>query len=216
MGYRKGSVVSVVEADFVRMESRRHFASHVVGAQFVHMESRRIFVKNVMVRHCARLHCVRHTQTAGTKDTVYIALSICSHMGLHLENYKTKEIAVATYLTEMFRDITWAQEKKIEGGCSRRRPDLFLDMGRHVVIVEVDENKHDEYDCTCENRRWMEISQDLNHRHIVMIRFNPDGYVCTEKGKIPTPWTYTKQGMSTIKKNDTLSGMLDWHPWQKQ
>ncbi len=88
-------------------------------------------------------------------------------------------------------------DRRIEGGCSRRCPDLFLDMGSHIVIVEVDESKYDEYDCTCENRRLMEISQDLNHRHIVMIRFNPDGYVCAEEGKIPLPWTYTKHGVST-------------------
>ncbi len=25
-----------------------------------------------------------------------------------------------------------------------RRPDLFLEIGSHVVVVEADENKHDE------------------------------------------------------------------------
>ncbi len=87
--------------------------------------------------------------------------------------------------------------RRIEGGCSRRRPDLFFDIGSHIVIVEVDENKHDEYDCTCENKRPMEISQDLNHRHIVMIRFNPDWYIDPEKGKIPSPWMYTKYSVYT-------------------
>ncbi len=73
-------------------------------------------------------------------------------------------------------------------------------MGSHIMIIEVDEKKHDEYGYTCENKRLMEISQDLNHRQIVMIRFNPDGYVDPEEGRIPSPWTYSKQGMSTIKK----------------
>ncbi len=27
----------------------------------------------------------------------------------------------------------------VEGGCSKRRPDLLFDMGSHVVVVEVDE-----------------------------------------------------------------------------
>ena len=31
-------------------------------------------------------------------------------------------------------------------------------------------------DCSCENKRIMEISQDLGHRPIVFIRFNPDEY----------------------------------------
>ncbi len=71
-------------------------------------------------------------------------------------------------------------------------------MGSHIVIVEVDENKHDTYDRTCENRRLMKISQDLYHRHIVMIRlirFNPDGCVDPEQGRIPSLWTYTKYGV---------------------
>ncbi len=84
---------------------------------------------------------------------------------------------MTSFLKAKFQDKTWICDRRIEGGYSRRRPDLFLDMGSHIVIVEVDENKHDEYDCTCENKRLMEISQDLNHRHAVMIRFNRDGYV---------------------------------------
>ncbi len=108
---------------------------------------------------------------------------------------------MTSFLKAKFQDKTWICDRKIEGGCSRRRPDLFLDMGSHIVIVEVDENKHDTYDRTCENRRLMEILQDLNHRHTVMVRINPDGYVDPEKGKIPMPWTYTpKLDVSTIKK----------------
>ncbi len=46
----------------------------------------------------------------------------------------------------------------------------------------------------------MEISLDLSHHSFVMTRFNPHGYICAEKGGIPSPYTYTKQGVSTIKK----------------
>ncbi len=102
-------------------------------------------------------------------------------------NYKTKETAVGDHLKEKFPGVDWVGDKRVKDGCSLRRPDLFLDMGSHVVIVEVDENKQDTYDCTCENRRLMELSRDVSHRHLVMIRFNPDGYVCPEKGKIPSP-----------------------------
>ncbi len=107
---------------------------------------------------------------------------------------------MTSFLKAKFQDKTWRCDRRIEGGCSRRRHDLFLDMGSHIVVVEVDENKHGTYDCTCENKRLMEISQDLNHRHIVMIRFNSDGYGDPEQGRIPSPWTYSKHGMSTIKQ----------------
>jgi hypothetical protein len=42
--------------------------------------------------------------------------------------------------------------------------------------IEIDENQHVAYDCSCENKRIMELSQDVGHRPIVFIRFNPDGY----------------------------------------
>jgi hypothetical protein len=50
-----------------------------------------------------------------------------------------------------------------------------------VIIVEIDENQHKGYDITCDNRRTMELSQDLNHRPIVFIRVNPDKYVSDGK-----------------------------------
>ncbi len=104
------------------------------------------------------------------------------------------------HLKEKFPGVGWVRDKRVKDGCSLRRPDLFLDMGSHVVIVEVDENKHDTYDCTCENHRLMALSRDVSHRHLMMIRFNPDGYVCPVKGKIPSPWSYNKLGVCTIKK----------------
>ncbi len=91
----------------------------------------------------------RMQTTAGTKDIAYVALSICFRGEPTTLNYKMKESTVATYLKEKFPDVTWRCDKQIEDGCSRRRFDLFLDMGSHVVIVEVDENKHDTYNCTC-------------------------------------------------------------------
>ncbi len=102
-------------------------------------------------------------------------------------NYKTKETAVGTHLKEKFPGVTWVVDKRVKDGCSLRRPDLFLDTGSHVVIVEVDENQHNTRDCTCENRRLIELSKDVSHRPLAMVRFNPDGYVCAEKGKIPSP-----------------------------
>jgi hypothetical protein len=50
-------------------------------------------------------------------------------------------------------------------------------LEEQIIIIEVDENGHnnEEY-CACENKRIMEISQDLSHKPIVFIRFNPDKY----------------------------------------
>ena len=93
-----------------------------------------------------------------------------------MRNYKTKEKYVVDQIKQTFTNFTWVADKKVQDGCSRRRPDLLLDMGSHIIIVEIDENKHTDYDCSCENKRLMELSQDLQHRPIVFIRFNPDNY----------------------------------------
>ena len=111
-------------------------------------------------------------------------------------NYKTKEYSVVERIKSTFADFDWIHDKQIKDGCSKRRPDLFLDMGTHIIIVEVDENCHASYDDECEHKRIMQISRDVAHRPIVLIRFNPDGY-----GKsVKSPWQINKQGIFCIAK----------------
>ena len=110
-------------------------------------------------------------------------------------NYKTKEMEVVNNVNNTFPEYNWIFDKIISGGCSRRRPDIFLDLGYQVLIVEVDENQHIDYDCSCENKRLMELSRDVGHRSIVFIRFNPDQY-----DNVTSCWGYNKNGLATIKK----------------
>ena len=115
-------------------------------------------------------------------------------------NYKTKEKDVVDRITQTFTSFTWVADKKVQDGCSRRRPDLLLDMGSHIIIVEVDENKHTDYDCSCENKRLMELSQDLQHRPIVFIRFNPDDYTNQDGILVKSCWKLNKLGVMQITK----------------
>jgi hypothetical protein len=160
-----------------------------------------------------------------------------------VRNYKNKEKTVADFVKQEFLSYNWIEDKKIQGGCSKRRPDLLLDVAfdsrscsrscpadaekkaeekveinaeekteekaeekteeinNQVIIIEIDENQHEHYDCSCENKRLMEISRDLNHRPIVIIKFNPDGYKKGDK-KIPSCWEIDKQnGFCRIKKS---------------
>jgi hypothetical protein len=115
-------------------------------------------------------------------------------------NYKTKEFAVVEYVKNKFHNCDWIADKPISGGCSKRRPDLLLDLGYQIVIIEIDENQHVDYDCSCENKRIMELSQDLGHRPIIFIRFNPDDY--ENNGKtITSCWGQDKKGVCVVKKS---------------
>jgi hypothetical protein len=114
-------------------------------------------------------------------------------------NYKTKEYAVVEYVKNTFINSLWTADKIVNGGCSKRRPDLLLDLGYQIIIVEIDENQHMDYDCSCENKRIMELSQDLGHRPIVFIRFNPDDYIKDGKN-ITSCWSNDKNGICVVKK----------------
>jgi hypothetical protein len=135
-------------------------------------------------------------------------LGYCLHCFIHIHpdlpvtrNYKTKEKATTDAIIEAFPDLTWIKDKKVEDGCSRRRPDLYADLGSHILIVEIDENQHMEYDCSCENKRLMEISKDFAHRPVVFIRFNPDDYIDTSGNKISSCWRIGNDSIIRIQKN---------------
>lgn len=127
-------------------------------------------------------------------------INICPDIEVY-RNYKTKEKEVVDEVIKEFPDFTWIADKKIAGGCSKRRPDLLLDMGDNIIIIEVDENKHTSYDCSCENKRLMEISQDVGHRPIIFLRFNPDGYETDEGIKVTSCWKANKKGILQIARN---------------
>jgi hypothetical protein len=115
-------------------------------------------------------------------------------------NYKTKEYSVVEFVKTIFSNFDWIGDKKIADGCSKRRPDLLLDLGYQIIIVEIDENQHIDYDCSCENKRIMELSQDLGHRPIIFIRFNPDNYI-NNGINVTSCWGLNKNGFCVIKKS---------------
>lgn len=122
-------------------------------------------------------------------------------------NHKTKEVAVVDYIREIYPDFDWVADKRVQDGCSRRRPDLLLDLGSHIIIIEIDENKHTDYGTTCEVTRLNELSSDLHHRPIVLIRFNPDAYVGTDGKRVSSCWRLNKKGVmsvATTKKDEWI------------
>ena len=117
-----------------------------------------------------------------------------------MRNYKTKEKDVVDRIFKTFTNFTWVHDKKIQDGCSLRRPDLLLDMGSHNIIVEIDENKHTNYGSSCETKRIAQISQDLYNRPIIFIRFNPDDYINEDGILVKSCWKLNKLGVMQIAK----------------
>lgn len=110
-------------------------------------------------------------------------------------NYKTKENEVATYVKslEIEKEYLTSFDKRVPEGCSSRRPDIMVECVTHVVVIEIDENQHRSHENICENKRAMQIFQDIGgNRPIVFIRFNPDGYKDSQGTKHPSCFKFHK------------------------
>jgi len=115
-------------------------------------------------------------------------------------NYKTKELKVCEFIKENFKDYTIQFDKIVTDGCSKKRPDIYIDMGNYTIIIEVDENQHDTYGNICENKRFMEIFNDLGNRPMHLIRFNPDKYYNNKNELVKSCWSFSKEGLSIINR----------------
>lgn len=114
--------------------------------------------------------------------------------------YKLKEHHVVDALKAHFKEqITMIFDKAIEGGCSKKRPDVSIDFGSHYIMIEIDENRHVNY--SCEEKRMVELYEDVGFRKIIFLRFNPDGY---KEGthKYTSPFKYTRSGILQLDETE--------------
>ncbi len=100
------------------------------------------------------------------------------------KNRKTKENRVRDLLTA--NGLTFIQDKTFTNDCCLKyRPDFFIDCGSYVIIIECDENGHEQYDRDCEIVRMNNISHAIG-LPVKWIRYNPDkkGIRINEKEKV--------------------------------
>jgi EsV-1-7 cysteine-rich motif len=127
------------------------------------------------------------------------------------KNHKTKEKEVVNFIKQEFEEQHDITTDKTVGGCSKRRPDILIELylKKHNIIVEIDECAHRSYDTTCENKRTCELYQDLAYKKLVIIRFNPDSYDNEEGKRVKSPWTFSRTGVLSISNKKEWSGRLD-------
>lgn len=120
--------------------------------------------------------------------------------------FKLKEHYVRDEIKAHFGDrFTIVFDKSIEGGCSQKRPDILIDFGSHILIIEIDEHRHVNY--TCEQSLMVALYEDTGFRNVVFLRFNPDGYTEANK-RYRSPFGYTPTGMIRIDKEELDRRMI--------
>jgi hypothetical protein len=114
--------------------------------------------------------------------------------------YRSKEIEVSNFIKSNFEGYDITFNKTVGSRCSKRRPDIFFELGDYCLIVEVDENQHTGYDCSCETKRLVSLFDDVGERNIIFIRFNPDGYFNKDSVYIKSPWSKNTLGLTCVPK----------------
>ena len=71
------------------------------------------------------------------------------------------------------------------GICGKERPDRVYDLGDKIVILECDENQHEDRQCLCEQTRMVNIGQTFGGLPVYFIRWNPDDYSPENDRKMP-------------------------------
>lgn len=91
----------------------------------------------------------------------------------HPDNRGFKERAIVAELKSFIgHEHIVVHNKQIEGGGSKRRPDMLINLFTHSIIIEIDERQHRSY---TDDIRTTDLISDVGRR-LVVIRFNPDSY----------------------------------------
>ncbi len=125
---------------------------------------------------------------------------------IQTRNHKTKENTIFSDLLKIYPNII--RDKTIQNGCSKRRPDGLIQLNDYNIIIEIDEDQHINYEC--ENRRTMEIFQDLGNSPLTIIRFNPDSYIDENNKKHESLFITKKEtGIFQIRDDRKYSNRLN-------
>lgn len=76
---------------------------------------------------------------------------------------------------------------------------MHVDLGTHVLFVEIDETQHKNEQYSCDTVRMLELMVDIRMRPVVFLRFNPDAYTLTSGAKVTSCWAYDKHGIGRVK-----------------
>lgn len=124
------------------------------------------------------------------------------------KKYKIKEKYVVDEVLDGIKNLVLKEQittDKILGGCSKRRPDISIDLGTHWICVENDENSHRGYDTNCEISRVNELYTDMADRPMVLIRFNCDSYTNKNNIKRKSLFKINNNGMLGIVDRRTFN-----------
>lgn len=137
---------------------------------------------NAQARYSNFKYCLQHCPEEEYKNSIN---KVCRYCDLTNESQyvcndckkraNKTEWAVVQYIKQNIDSNFIHNSSRMFNGLSIKRPDLFVELPTHCIIVEIDESQHKAYKCEC--ARVAEIVGCLGYlkkKPIIFIRFNPD------------------------------------------
>lgn len=150
---------------------------------------------NVHARKCNTVEC--QTTVANKNSKVYKGYCLGCFTRLFPNEPRSRNALVSEKIfveaiQSRFPGTHFVLNRSI--GPSNRRPDVFTkDFGSFCTILENDEHQHDLYDQEDEILRNQDLSRDVGHTPILLIRMNPDEYYTNEGARVPSCFKYDKK-----------------------
>lgn len=137
-----------------------------------HAKDGMIDIKHPLCKLCNLMYIKESTDNEGL---CFSCFAFTYPENVIIKNFLIKERFIVNYLRDNHPEYTWKYNKFLNS-CVKYRPDLLLDLGTHVVIIEIDEHQHNtRLYKECDLKRSLDILAELA-RPLIMLRINPDEF----------------------------------------
>ena len=152
-------------------------------------------IANFGLQHRKPVSCLEHKTDAMTDvvtpmkpccscglqtRTAYLRKGLCYYCRPATIQAHSKELAIKALLEAQVGHINFVHDRVAQAildcACRKYRPDFWAQLPSLVLVVEVDERQHENYEPSCELRRLVELLAACMGKPLVVIRYNPDGY----------------------------------------
>lgn len=114
-------------------------------------------------------------------------MSLCCYCRPDEKTHRRKENTIAGLLKTDLPKLDFVRDsytlQVLAKAQSRYRPDFWLALDTHIVIIEVDEQAHSGREPECEVARMINITMSCEGKPVTFIRYNPDGTKIPSKQK---------------------------------
>ena len=126
-------------------------------------------------------NCERKKSNTKTviKKELFVTFEGLMRILFNARDTRTKENNIVNNIKK-YINYNWLCNKQLK---CLYRPDMYTIINNNILMIEIDENQHNNYDSKLEIERIQKIYKELDKKNMTIIRINPDIYIDSENNK---------------------------------